>query len=431
MVPFAVASAVVASCCELAAAGAAGAASPGAAIDVKPFRLQRIGLVLSVAENVKESVLDATREVMQQRLQALGNAIHFEKRCGHTEGELMLAIQAAQHKGCELLLVSGATVTVDVADVVPGAIQALGGEIIQFGMPVEPGNMLLLARLGNMTIINLPGCGRSPKLNGFDWVLQRILAGVDVTRRDILLMGVGGLIKDVPHTPRKQRALLPVVGLPEARAEVREGRAMPSDNEKALPRVAAIILAAGSSQRMGAQNKLLATVAGRPMVAHVAAAALGAGVAQVLVVTGHEAEAVQAALAGAPVGFVYNPEYATGMASSLRTGLAALGDDIDAAVILLGDMPFVDAAQVRALIAAFNADTGHDIVAPVCGGRRGNPVLWARRYFDEMQLLAGDTGARGLLQKYAGRIVEVSVAGDAVFTDIDTPEMLQALAGAE
>ncbi len=181
--------------------------------------------------------------------------------------------------------------------------------------------------------------------------------------------------------------------------------------------IAGLLLAAGRSSRMGFQ-KLLFEHRGRPLVAHALGALLGSSVGRVVVVTGSDAAGVTAALApDERVSFVHNPGYAGGLSTSLRVGLDAVGD-ADGVVVMLGDMPFVTAAHIDALIAA-EAGT---IRIPVAGGVRGNPVLWPRRYFDEIRALSGDQGARGLLTRHAGDVRLVRTAGTGVLTDIDTPD---------
>jgi len=192
--------------------------------------------------------------------------------------------------------------------------------------------------------------------------------------------------------------------------------------------VAAIVLAAGRSTRMGAANKLLCRVDGKPMVAHAVAAALASRARPVIVVTGHEADEVEAVL---PQGLavVRNADHASGIASSLRCGLAAVPDGAEAAVVLLGDMPRVGAAAVDRLIALFEEAPQVAAVAPTWQGQPGNPVLLARRLFADVMQLKGDEGARRL---FAGRSDVMTVAMDdpAVAIDIDTPEALAGLATA-
>jgi molybdenum cofactor cytidylyltransferase len=191
--------------------------------------------------------------------------------------------------------------------------------------------------------------------------------------------------------------------------------------------IAAIVLAAGRSTRMGASNKLLADIGGRPMARVVVETVLASRTRPVLVVTGHQAEAVRAALAGLDVTFVGNPDYAAGLSTSLKAGLHALPLDSAGGLVVLGDMPRITAAHLDEMIAVFERGGGTNIVVPVHNGERGNPVLWPAAFFVEMLALEGDAGARSLLATHAGRVREVDLGVDAIFADIDTPEALAAL----
>lgn len=193
------------------------------------------------------------------------------------------------------------------------------------------------------------------------------------------------------------------------------------------PRVGALVLAAGLSRRMNGANKLLAELGGRAVVACAVDAVLASRARPVVVVTGHEAERVRAALAGRDVRFAHNAAFGAGLSTSLRAGLAALGGELDAALVCLADMPRVRAAHVDALIAAFEASGGRAIAAPRFEGRRGNPVLWPARFLPALAALPGDAGARALLDAHAGEVCYVPVADAGVVLDVDTPEALAAL----
>lgn len=164
-------------------------------IRIAPMVPHRAALIMSELPGVSPRALDNAAVATRLRLEALGSRLVLELRCPHAPAPAQRALDQALSAGCDLILVSGATVTKDRCDVIPSAIATAGGAIDHFGMPVEPGNMLLLAHIGAVPVINLPGCARSHRLNGFDWVLQRLLAGLPVTSRDIMLMGVGGLIR--------------------------------------------------------------------------------------------------------------------------------------------------------------------------------------------------------------------------------------------
>ena len=190
-------------------------------------------------------------------------------------------------------------------------------------------------------------------------------------------------------------------------------------------RIAGLVLAAGRSSRMAPRNKLLEPIGDEPMVRHVAATALAGGAQPVIVVTGHEAAAVADALRGLDVTIVANPDYADGLSTSLRAGLRALPGGIGGALILLGDMPEVETSVLVALMAAFTDASA--ICVPVLHGRRGNPVLWGSAYFAEMMQLTGDSGAKPLMARHETRLIEVEVATDSIFEDVDAPEDLARL----
>jgi molybdenum cofactor cytidylyltransferase len=191
----------------------------------------------------------------------------------------------------------------------------------------------------------------------------------------------------------------------------------------AAPGVVALILAAGASSRMGGRNKLLRIVDGLPLVRHAVNAALASRCTQVLVVTGCEAESVESTLDPDRVSIVRNPDYASGLSTSLRCGLAALRMDTAAVLVVLADIPRVSAAHIDCIVGAFDPDQPA-IVVPTFQGRRGNPVLWPRRYFAELRGILGDTGARGLLETHAAEVVAVPIESDAILADVDTPANL-------
>jgi len=403
IIPFAVPEARVAACLSAIAAA-------GKLLRVAPFQSRRVALIQTTLPGMKDSVLDKTLAVTRARVEALGSALLPERRARHDEAELASAIRAALKQGAELLLIAGASAILDRRDVIPAAITACGGAIDQFGMPVDPGNLLLAAHIGAVPVLGLPGCARSPKENGFDWVLRLLLAGEKADAAAIRRMGAGGLLDEIASRP-----------LP--RGQAAEDSAPPR-----AARIAALVLAAGRSSRMGAVNKLLIGVDGKPMVRRVAETALAAGAKPVIAVTGHERGRVEAALSGLAVACVDNPDYAQGLSTSLKRGLAALPADIDGVLVCLGDMPLISTADIGRIVAAFEPREGREIVVPTSGGKRGNPVLWGSRFFAEMRNLAGDTGAKHLIGVYPEAVAEVETETDGVLTDIDTPQALAGLA---
>ncbi len=401
IIPFAVPRAVLQRCLEQAGA---------ARVRLAPFRDRRVGLVQTTLPGGKASLLEKTKAAVDTRLAGLDCAPSRERRCRHDAAEIAEALGALKAEGCDLLLVSGASAIVDRRDVVPAGIVLAGGQIDHFGMPVDPGNLMLLAHDGDTPVIGLPGCARSPKLNGLDWVLQRLVAGLTVGPTEIMALGAGGLLKETGGRP-----------LPRAEAVESAGAEV-----QRAPRIAAVILAAGQSRRMGPVNKLLAEVGGKPMLRRVAEAVLASKAGPVIVVTGHEPEAVAGALAGLDLRLVHNPDYAAGLSTSLQRGLGAVPAESDGAVVCLGDMPGLTAGAIDRLIAAFNPLEGRAICVPTWQGKRGNPLLFAQRYFAEIQAISGDVGARHLIGEYPEALAEVPMADDAILQDIDTPAALAA-----
>jgi len=369
------------------------------------------GLVLTRLPGLKERVLDKTVDTVGARLEALGSRLLAVRRCAHQEAAVTQAIRELLDDGCAPILIFGASAIIDRRDVVPAAIEGAGGRVEHFGMPVDPGNLLLLARCGETPVLGLPGSARSPRVSGFDWVLRRLLAGLQVTGPDLMRMGAGGLLKEMPGRPQPRERRVPEI---------------PAEAETA-PRVAALVLAAGQSRRMGGTNKLLAEIDGRPMVARVVDAALASRARPVIVVTGHEEAKLRQTLGGRELRFVHNPDYAQGLSTSLKRGVAALGPEVDGVLVCLGDMPRVAPAHLDRLIAAFQPAEGRAICVPTRDGKRGNPVLWGAAFFDEMREVAGDVGARHLIGEHPEAVCEVAMDDEAILVDIDTPEALTAL----
>jgi molybdenum cofactor cytidylyltransferase len=189
--------------------------------------------------------------------------------------------------------------------------------------------------------------------------------------------------------------------------------------------IAGIILAAGSASRMG-QPKQLLDWHGRPLVRVAAEEALVSSLDHVLVVLGSARDEVATALAGLPLRLIENVDYAAGQSTSLRAGIAALEQDVAAAMILLGDQPFVTAAIIDRLVDAWRT-SGAAIVAPSYRGQRGNPVLFSRAVFPELLAVTGDRGARDVLRADPARIELVPFDDARPLIDIDTPEEYQRL----
>nr|WP_294554027.1 molybdopterin-binding/glycosyltransferase family 2 protein [uncultured Rhodopila sp.] len=379
-----------------------------------PFRALKVGLVVTELPGLKDSVTDKTIAITEARVTALTGSLLPPVHCAHAEDAIGLALEGLLRDGADLLLVIGASAVVDRRDVGPAGIVRAGGEILHFGMPVDPGNLICLGRIGSRPALVLPGCARSPSLNGIDFVLSRLFAGIEVTPRDLMLMGAGGLLKEMEARPMPRE---------KAPAAGRSGMA-----PRSAPSIAAVVLGAGRSQRMAPHNKLLvADRSGRTMIERVVDNVLSSGARPVLVVTGHQAEAVERALGGRPVRCVFAPDYAEGLAASLKAGIAAVPAECAAALVCLGDMPLVTGRMMDRLLGTYDPQEGRLIVLPAFRGKQGNPMLWDRRFFPEILELSGDSGARSLVGKYMESVAEVEMGDDAVLRDFDTAESLATL----
>ena len=371
-------------------------------VGIAPYIIRRIGIISTLLPGLAPKVVEKTLRVTADRLAPAGATIIAEQRVAHESAALTEAIQEIIAAGADLVLIFGASAIADRRDVIPAAIEAAGGRIEHFGMPVDPGNLLLVGEVLGKPVLGAPGCARSPKENGFDWVLARLLAGLPVRRADIVGMGVGGL-------------LMEIVTRPQPRTE---------PPAPARPRVAGLVLAAGQSRRMGGPNKLVAEIKGKPLARIVTEHVLNSHADPVVVVTGHQPERMREALAGLNVQWTHNPDYDDGLSTSLKAGIAALPAEVDAVVVCLADMPRVNADLINRLIASYDPEKSALIVVPTFNGKRGNPVLWSRRFFQQLMGVEGDVGAKHLIGDNQEGVIEVAVDNADIFFDVDTPSAL-------
>ncbi len=379
----------------------------GPLVSVSPLKKKSVGLISTSIPQTKDSILDKTVSTIRDRVESLGSELTYSHLCPHCETEIANAIHDLIRVGCSPILILGATSIIDKRDIVPLAIVNAGGSIKHFGMPVDPGNLTLLANVKDTPILALPGSARSRRHHGSDFLLPRLLAELPIQKKDIIALGAGGLLKEVPERPQ------------------------PRDHQikslvKKHYKVAAIVLAAGESKRMGQSNKLLAQIDGSPLVARVADAAISSNAMPVVVVTGYQHENVEEVFITRDVILVHNKGYEKGLSSSLSLGINAL-PPVDAALICLGDMPNITRTHLNQLISHFSPSERRSICVPTYRGKRGNPVLWSAEYFDEICALKGDMGARRLMTAYPKEVHEVEIENSSIFIDVDTPEELQAI----
>jgi molybdenum cofactor cytidylyltransferase len=381
--------------------------------EVKPFQPHAVSLIATELPSLKTGVMDKTTRVLTQRLQLACSLLQREERVAHRANAVAYAIcraLEAPDRLPKLLIVFGASAVIDAGDVIPEAIRLAGGDVIQVGMPVDPGNLLVLGKVGNVHVVGAPGCARSPKENGFDWVLDRILAGEQPTPQDISGMGVGGLLMEIQSRPRPRDIAA------KAAAQIS---------------VAVVLLAAGRASRMGegGSHKLLAEFGGIPLVRRSASTALMSGASAVIAVTGHRHDEIGQALSDLALEQVYNPDYASGMASSLVAGVGTqAAQQADGVLVMLADMPGVTSDDLKTLVAAFRQANGQAIVRAVSGGKRGNPVILPRTVLNAVMRLEGDVGARHIIETSGLPVIDVDI-GEAAHLDVDTPEAVVAAGG--
>ena len=375
-----------------------------------PLKTAQVALIQTRIPGQADRLFTATKKVTTDRLAVLGSEMMASPVCAHNKTDVAEQIQNCMASGADIILLCGGSAIIDRQDELPQAVIEAGGQVIQLGLAVDPGNLLMFAKIGNVPVIGMPGCARSPKLNGLDWVLQLVLADVDMTRREFADMAAGGLLMEIASRP-----------LPRAMAT------KPHQPD----RLVGIVLAAGQSSRMGPDNKLLAEFAGKPLVRHVTEVMLDAGLDDMTVVIGHQADEVAAALAGLPVHLLFNADFAAGQGHSVAAGVSALDGAVTDVLIALGDMPLISAEMVQNLVASHSACDDHQrrITLPSYDGKRGNPVIWGCAFFPELKHLRGDAGGRQVLQDHLAAHNPVEISSSAMFRDIDTPADLQALNG--
>lgn len=408
IIPLAVAGASVAAATEIL--------KQGTVFAVQPYRAHQVHLVATQLVSLKTSVMEKTTRVLEARLSASGSSLVSERRVDHRAEDVGEAIRAAlddaraESDYPPVIIVFGASAVADAEDVIPSAIRLAGGVVEQVGLPVDPGNLLVLGHIDEVPVIGAPGCARSPKENGFDWVLNRILAGHPPDRAEMTGWGVGGLLMEIPSRP-----------LPRLAAT--------ADADPAA--FGLVVLAAGRASRMGegGLHKLLAEFEGEPLVRRTVRQAVEARLGPVTVVTGHRSVEVAEALVGLGAHIEENPDFASGMASSLKAGLAAVeAEGLPGMMVLLADMPNVSSADIATLSEAYRNAGGKAIVRAVSEGQRGNPVILPAATFEALKALEGDIGARPVIETAGLAIIDVEI-GPAARLDVDTPEAILAAGG--
>ena len=366
---------------------------------IHSFKEKKCALILthSNKENIKLNNISEKR--IKERLETLNCTIKLIKTCKHDAKDISGIIKHFIKTDVDLILILGSSAIVDIKDKIPEAIMNSGGTIIRFGMPVDPGNLLLLGKIQKKTIIGLPGCARSPTLNGFDWVLERILSGNNIDNNDISAMGVGGLLKTIN---KREKNLV----------------------KDSKYKITNIILAAGQSKRMLKDNKLLIKINKQTMLEKMIFTSLNSNANNTVLVLGYQSDIIQEIIQNNNITTVINTDYKKGLSSSLQCGISALPDDCDAAIIILADMPNIDNQVINRMINSFNPSKNYSIIIPTFNGKKGNPILLARKFFPDILRVKGDKGAKDIIINNKKSILEIPQKNSSVLNDIDTKEDL-------
>ena len=405
IIPLAVPSAIISSTIN--------AVGPQPVLEIRPYARHDVFLISTELPTLKRSVIEKTARILASRLELSRSLLVRELPSEHRPELVAQRLQEALLADGirpRIIVIFGASAVTDERDVIPQAIRLAGGQVIRVGMPVDPGNLLVLGELNGVPVIGAPGCARSPKENGFDWVLRRLLTGESPYEIDIGGMGVGGLLKEISARPSPRQA---------------------QDQHQEPITVAAVLLAAGTSSRMGGGNKhkLLAEFDGIPLVVRTASAALASRAAGVIAVTGHGRDDIETALAKLPLHLCHNPAYRSGISGSLACGVSeAIERKADGVLVLLADMPNVSSSDINALIDAFVTAKGLSVVRATGTGKRGNPVIIPRKLYSEILALQGDVGAKHVVESPGLDVIDVDI-GLSAHLDVDTPEALMAAGG--
>ena len=351
----------------------------------------------------KKSMFKATSTVTKNRLEALDCSLNEEKLIHHDYNMLRSEIRSSIESGIDILLISGASAIIDRSDYIPKAILSEGGEIIQYGLAVDPGNLLLVGKIGKTAIIGMPGCARSPKLNGFDWVLQLLMADIPVNKEELAEMGAGGLLMEIASRP-----------LP---------RALAKSVNKREKKIMGVILAAGNSTRMGKDNKLLKNIDGSPLIRNIALEITKSDLDSCSIVLGYQSDKVADVIKDLNINLILNPLWKEGQASSLKAALNSLTSSYSDLLIMLGDLPGIKSGHINRIIEEHLSSENRrsKITIPSFKGEKGNPVIWGKSFFHDLSNLEGDVGGRVLFDQHPAAINLIEMDDPGVVTDTDTP----------
>ncbi len=364
------------------------AAAVGLKMRCHPFQNRRYSLLQTVLDAAKPSLQEKAINSMRQRVTQLHGTWQSSETCAHTQAAVEGALDDPRLAETDVLLLLGNSLTADRQDIIPRALEARGATVRHFGVPVDPGNFLMLAlwphpdRHLPRIVVVLPGCARSPKPNSIDTILARIAADLPLDWMYLTSLGVGGLLLESPfrRTPRQHAPVKPT------------GKAS----------IGAVVLAAGKSTRFGGDKLTAPLPDGTSLLSRCIENIAQAGTKQVYVVCGENVADIENHLSNfscaADITFVTN--LGVGMASSLISGLRALPSAWDGALICLADMPAIRPQTIRTIIESFDSETAR-VIVPTYRDTQGHPLLIGRTLWGEVcDFAKGDRGAKGLIQQW-------------------------------
>jgi molybdenum cofactor cytidylyltransferase len=382
-----------------------------ASITIVPFAPYKTALITSDI-----ALKDKAFSAIENRVIATSGELTSVTKCAHTVNSISNEFtNVIQDTDIDLILILGASAISDRRDIVPNALVDAGGAVEHIGMPVDPGNLIMVGSISDKTVIGIPTCAKSPSLNGFDWVLSRFAARQAIKSTDIQSMGIGGLLKEDHTRPHLRRSSLQVLKTTDGAYS----------KHKTLIEV--FILAAGKSSR-AQTNKLLAHLNGTAVIAKTVESLLASTYIEpnnITVITGNESDKVKEGIREFDVRLLHNTKYAVGMSESLKLANGTIREKTDYVLIALGDMPFVNAATLDAMITAGLNNPEYDIIIPAFHGKRGNPVLWRRDRFAFIKNISGDQGGRAIIKENEAKVLEIETNDPGILIDLDTPEMLK------
>ena len=344
------------------------AENAGGAMHLKRVAYSEAGLIATESPGQPAKLTNKSRLAVEARLNALGIELSEFQIVSHDADAIGESLRKSK---ASIQLLITASATSDPADVGPEGLRAAGGVLHRFGMPVDPGNLLFLGELGERPVIGLPGCARSPALNGADWVLERIACGISPAAIDISSMGAGGLLKEISSRPQ-----------PRGRDSISPIR----------PRIEALVFSVGEARNLDA----------------ILTAAKSSSVERIICAAPSKLRDSIRALAGDDIEIFSVPEPNGWLASTISAGVARISESADGIVLLRGDGDIVNADQIDRLVAAFSPEDGREICR--FGGERsrmGPPVLFGRRFFEALAGLRGERGAGELMRDAAEFVVEL------------------------